>query len=1318
VSTRPGEREDPSPTKPQRDAFFRDLFEHYPEAMLVTEAQSNAILHVNQAACALLGMSRDELVGLDQARTYPSKHAAAYRSAFQERLGKSGMVTEDVVIQRPSGDLVPVRISAIALDVCGKRVVRWLLREIAGDVDGRDLGRPSDRLAALKAIAAAIAGPLSPHETMSSALDTVLEVMDLHAGTILLMDPDQGSIALTAHRGLSEELHRLLVTLLSGQRLADALRAGSDALLMDDLAQDPHLAPLARLLEDEGHRSVAAVPLITRGKGLGALLVASPTPDRFTRQDVELLDSIAIQVGIAVENAALHQQQRQRSSELEALHETTLDISRQLDLAQLLNSIVERASALAGTTAGGLYLYHPEEEELELVVSLHLDGDYCGTRLKLGEGLSGKVAQSGEPMVVEDYESWEGRSPKYEGISFRGVAAVPLKWGDQVLGVVNVTNLGEAWKFSRRDLQLLELFASQAAIAIQNARLYAKQEQRSQELMALYDTSLHITSRLDVDNVLQAITVRAAKLLDALTSEVYLNYPAEGNLKSAAASGLWPELEGSVLQPGEGVAGRVLQTGEPLIVDDYDSWTGQAPRYAGYGFARVVGVPIKYGPELLGVLIVDRPLDKPRFTYGDVNLLTLLANQAAIAIENARLHDQTKQRLEELSAVEEIVGEISSTLDLGKVMRTVLDKAVEATEASAGSIDIVADDRTHLEWLAHRGYPPHVAERYAHSSSTDKGIVGRVARTGQMALVDDISQDPDYLEVVPATRSQLTVPITIENAVAGVIVLESPKLGGFTPEHADFVQHLAEHAAIAMDNAQLYERLRKSEERYRAYVENVPDAIWEADAEGRFTYWSPQAESLTGYAPEELLDHAPDDILIHPDEASEFRERLARMVEEGRQEFTLRHRALRKDGSRIHLEFSVKPVWDDAGRVVKYGGVARDVSDQIRIQAQLIQSAKLSGIGEMISGVAHELNNPLTTVIGYTQLLQASDIDEDTRADLQKIYDGAVRAQRIVHNLLTFSRQTKPQRGPTDVNEVLEHSLTLRGYQLQVDDIEIDADLAENLPWTMADGYQLEQVFLNIINNAHQAMAQAAGRRVLTVRSTLANPGTIRITFADTGPGIPVEILDRIFDPFFTTKEVGVGTGLGLSVSHGIIQEHGGRIWGESPPGTGATFIIELPVRSWAEGIDVTPADDPLSPTAGERQRILVIDDEQDLLDLMVKTLADPGYLVEGVTSADSARSRLHHTRYDLVISDVTMPDWDARTCDREVKAVDPALSEHSIFVTEDAPDADTEAFLKARQGRCLRKPFALEELREAVRAVLDEGAIEEDSDSSSAQER
>ena len=715
-------------------------------------------------------------------------------------------------------------------------------------------------------------------------------------------------------------------------------------------------------------------------------------------------------------------------------------------------------------------------------------------------------------------------------------------------------------------------------------------ESSHDQLLALNAVASTVAGSLNLDEIMDRALDKVLEVMKVEVGVITLSDAQTGEMTLVTHRGLSDEFVENMRRQRQRAVGQLADTiparEEAILIQDLR----RDPRAAVFGgdfekerLHSSAAVPLQSKGNVVGMLaVISR--EPHMFTPQDVELLTSIASQIGMAVENARLHDETSRRLEELSATEEIMEELSSTLDFDKVIQLVLDKAMETTNASAGSIDLVAEDRSHLIWLAHRGYPPQVAAEYPEFNSLERGIIGRVARSGQLALVDDVSKDPDYMDVVPGTRSQLTVPIVIENAVAGVIVLESPKRGGFTQEHADFVQHLAEHAAVAMGNARLYERLRESEERYRAYVENVPDAIWEADPRGRYTYWSPQVKSLTGYSPEELLGHTPYDFLVHPDDVEDLKNRVRQMTEEARQEYVIRHHALRKDGSVFQLEVSIRPMWDEHGRTISYGGVARDVSEQMQLQEQLVQSAKLSAIGQMISGVAHELNNPLTTVMGYTQLLQAADLDESVKADLQKIYDDALRAQRIVQDLLTFARQKEPQRSPTDVNEAIERTLALRSYELKVKNIEIVTELQENLPWTMADGYQLQQVFLNIVNNASQAMSQQGGAGVLAVRSERIGEKTIRVTFSDTGPGIPPQVLERIFDPFFTTKDVGMGTGLGLSVSHGIIQEHGGRIWAESEPGGGATFVIELPVISWAEELGKPSPDRDAQETAGGQE--------------------------------------------------------------------------------------------------------------------------------------
>ncbi|MDR7414917.1 MAG: ATP-binding protein [Armatimonadota bacterium] len=240
--------------------------------------------------------------------------------------------------------------------------------------------------------------------------------------------------------------------------------------------------------------------------------------------------------------------------------------------------------------------------------------------------------------------------------------------------------------------------------------------------------------------------------------------------------------------------------------------------------------------------------------------------------------------------------------------------------------------------------------------------------------------------------------------------------------------------------------------------------------------------------------------------------------------------------------------------------VAERTQQLERAQARLVQSEKLAALGELVAGVAHELNNPLTSVLGYAQLLEAGELNgEDARRAMGVILQEAERARRIVQNLLTFARQRAHERGPVDVNAALEQTLALRRYELERAGVEFALDLARDLPFIEGDLFQLQQVFLNLINNAAQALAGARGR--IEIRTTH-REGRVVVEVADTGPGIPPEHLHRIFDPFFTTKDVGQGTGLGLSISYGIVRDHGGEIYAENRPEGGARFVIELPAAA------------------------------------------------------------------------------------------------------------------------------------------------------------
>jgi len=263
--------------------------------------------------------------------------------------------------------------------------------------------------------------------------------------------------------------------------------------------------------------------------------------------------------------------------------------------------------------------------------------------------------------------------------------------------------------------------------------------------------------------------------------------------------------------------------------------------------------------------------------------------------------------------------------------------------------------------------------------------------------------------------------------------------------------------------------------------------------------------------------------------------------------------------SGIYLEVATSPIFDEKGEVVASVHIARDVTKRKRMDEQLIITDRLASIGELAAGVAHELNNPLTSVIGFAQLILEKDIPDDIKEDLRIISSEAQRTAGVVKNLLTFARKNTPVKQPVNINSIIEKVLELRAYEEKVSNIQINTRFAPDLPEVMAGYFQLQQVFLNIVINAEHFMIEAHHGGTLTITTEKVGD-IVRASFADDGTGIARKNLGHLFDPFFTTKEVGKGTGLGLSICHGIITEHGGRIYAESELDRGATFTVELPI--------------------------------------------------------------------------------------------------------------------------------------------------------------
>ncbi|MBI5562789.1 MAG: response regulator [Deltaproteobacteria bacterium] len=400
------------------------------------------------------------------------------------------------------------------------------------------------------------------------------------------------------------------------------------------------------------------------------------------------------------------------------------------------------------------------------------------------------------------------------------------------------------------------------------------------------------------------------------------------------------------------------------------------------------------------------------------------------------------------------------------------------------------------------------------------------------------------------------------------------------------------------------------------------------------------------------------------------------------------------------------PIVNDGGEVWASVHYVRDVTREKLMRDQLFHAEKLSSVGKLVAGIAHELNNPLMGIMGFSQLLMDMQGDRpvaEAKDRLRRIYNESVRTAKIVQNLLAFARSKQSEREWHDVNDIIRQTVDLREYSMRTNNIAISLDLESGIPRTMVDIYQMQQVFINIMNNAEDAIVAAKGRGRIDIKTRRGKRRNIEISFADDGPGVPKAVIRKVFDPFFTTKEVGKGTGLGLSISHGIITEHGGAIGIDSPEAGGAVVSIELPIVEREQWMEVKKAVD----TAEMRQmsftdkRALIVDDEPSIREALRDILIKWGFKADIAADGRGALDALERGRYALLITDIRMAGLNGAELYDSILAKHAYLKDRTIIVTGDVLGEDVKRFLARTGCPHILKPFEPNELIEMIKVIL-----------------
>jgi len=514
---------------------------------------------------------------------------------------------------------------------------------------------------------------------------------------------------------------------------------------------------------------------------------------------------------------------------------------------------------------------------------------------------------------------------------------------------------------------------------------------------------------------------------------------------------------------------------------------------------------------------------------------------------------------------------------------------------------------------------------------------------------------------------------------------------------------------------QMEKQLHAEQEFARRLVDSFPDLIIVLDTQAHYTFVSPRIQESLGYEPEELLGQGLGE-RTHPEDRSALLDLFNELIAGKRSHGIVEYRMEHKQSHWRLFRASASPLFDAQGKIAGVIASSRDITEVERLEQQLIQSEKLAAMGQMIAGVAHELNNPLTAILGASELLRERAADDaTTRRQLDLTYRQARRAAHIVQNLLAFSRPAASGKARLQLSDLLHRTLQLHEHSLRANNIIVDYMPAPDIPAIVGDANQLIQVFLNLITNAEQAIRGERERGVLQVHVRSAKD-TVSVVFQDDGPGIPREVLPRIFDPFFTTKRPGGGTGLGLSICMAIVREHGGNIEAQSRPEGGAMFTVSLPADKLAIP-PRTPAGNErgtaaLSPGSATRHPevvaqnasplqgrwILVVDDEESILELVEEGLSARGVIVDCAATGQQALTLATGRTYDAVLCDLHLANSgqsviSGREIFERLSGGPEGNKPLFFFMTGDLMESSARESLCRNRARLIQKPFPISEL-------------------------